>query len=136
MSKRIYTDDILKNSNGDIIGRVRAEFIFFKPQNTKEMENFIKSKLYLSDINFQQENKHLQQQLDQALKDYEEQLKINEEHQKLNGELQVRISEAIEILKKWHEEYNGLLNKNVIYISEKEDDLFNLLEKLKGESNG
>lgn len=52
-----------------------------------------------------------------------------------NTELLEIINKAIEILNKWDEEYNGLLNKNVIYISEKEDDLFNLLKILKGENN-
>lgn len=51
---------------------------------------------------------------------------------KINN-LQSKIDKANEIIKDWHQEYNGLMKTNNIYIPEDKPSLFDLRDILKKE---
>ena len=58
-------------------------------------------------------------------------IKQLQEKDNIIDNLQSKIDKANEIIKDWHQEYNGLMETNNIYISKDKPSLFNLRDALK-----
>lgn len=124
MNKEVYITEIesftLKDSNDNYIdkGSVKAKITFYDPQNSEEISEFIKPKMYLSNIDLKQENK----QLKERIKNQEFLLKSQGKELK---ELYSIINKAIELIENIPEIPNN-------YLELKRNTL---LEILNGDSN-